>query len=394
MPESNYTKMTKTVIKNVMVFDGTKRKGPETISITGSLIVQNSADDHNNAPNDKITTTIDGTGCTLLPGLIDCHVHVDKPEQLHDCARFGVTSVCDMACQPLATYQAMKASQADSSASSGTVTWISAGQPAFSANSIHGKVFRMLGNGLIDKAVHTPDDAVSFVAQRISEDVDYIKVIADYPGISQETLNRIQAEAAAKGKMTVAHTAQHGAFVRGLDAGFDILTHSPLDKKLDDALTSRMARDKIVAVPTLTMMEGFANSWLWWAMRGRQDLQNAIGSVKAMHQAGVKILVGTDTNNLPLFSVPRGESMHREMELLAQAGLSPVEILQGATSLAAEQFGLTDRGRIEIGMRADLVLVRGDPTERIEESRRIERVWVGGQEVSLAPTTASSCVMM
>lgn len=251
-------------------------------------------------------------------------------------------------------------------------------------------MFRMLGNN--EKPVHTTDDAVEFVKNRIDDGVDYIKIIADAPGIEQQTLNKIQEEAARAGKMTIAHTAEYASFQRGLDAGFDILTHAPLDKKLSEETVKRMA-GKVTAVPTLTMMEGFASSWLFWMLRGRQDFQNAIDSVTAMRNAGVKILVGTDTNTLPVFSVMRGESMHREMELLERAGLTPIEILQGATSLAAEQFGLADRGRIEEGLRADLVLVRGNPTETITDSRRIERVCVGGEEVELAQE-ASSCVVM
>lgn len=252
-------------------------------------------------------------------------------------------------------------------------------------------MFRMFGNN--EKPVHTTDDAVEFVKDRVDDGVDYIKIIADTPGIEQGTLNMIHEEAAKAGKMTIAHTAAYASFERGLDAGFDILTHTPLDRKLDGEIVKRMA-GKVTAVPTLTMMEGFANSWLYWLLKGRQNFQNAIDSVTAMREAGVKILVGTDTNTLPVFSVMRGESMHREMELLERAGLTPIEILQGATSLAAEQFGLADRGRIEEGMRADLVLVRGNPTETITDSRRIERVWVGGEEVKLTQEAASSCVVM
>lgn len=252
-------------------------------------------------------------------------------------------------------------------------------------------MFRLAGNN--GKPVHTTDDAVEFVKDRIVDGVDYIKVIADAPGIEQETLNKIQEEAAKAEKMTIAHTAQYASFQRGLDAGFDILTHTPLDRKLSEEMAKRMA-GRVTAVPTLTMMESFANSWLFWLLRGKQNFHNALDSVTAMRAAGVKILVGTDTNNLPVFGVMRGESMHHEMELLERAGLTPIEILQGATSLAAEQFGLVDRGRIEEGMRADLVLVRGNPTETITDSRRIERVWVGGEEVELAQEAASSCIVM
>jgi hypothetical protein len=70
--------------------------------------------------------------------------------------------------------------------------------------------------------------------------------------------------------------------------------------------------------------------------------------------------------------------MHRELELLVDAGLTPLEALRAATSLPARHFGLADRGRIAVGMRADLLLVRGDPSADITATRAIEGVWKGG----------------
>ncbi len=91
--------------------------------------------------------------------------------------------------------------------------------------------------------------------------------------------------------------------------------------------------------------------------------------------AGVPILAGTDTPNP---GTAHGASLHRELELLVGAGLTPKLALQAATSPPARVFGLTDRGVIEPGRRADLVLVDGDPLNDITHSRRITRVWRGG----------------
>jgi imidazolonepropionase-like amidohydrolase len=108
-------------------------------------------------------------------------------------------------------------------------------------------------------------------------------------------------------------------------------------------------------------------------------------SVEAMYRAGVTILAGTDANNAehsPV-SVVHGESIHQEMELLVQAGLSTVDALRAATFLPAEVFGLRDRGMIEQGRRADLILIDEDPTEDIRRTRGIRRVWCNGIEVAL-----------
>lgn len=76
-----------------------------------------------------------------------------------------------------------------------------------------------------------------------------------------------------------------------------------------------------------------------------------------------------------------GISLHREPELLGRAGMNPSEILAAATANAAEAFRLNDRGRILPGRRADLLLVRGDPTTEILVVRDILRIWKGGVEI-------------
>ena len=75
-----------------------------------------------------------------------------------------------------------------------------------------------------------------------------------------------------------------------------------------------------------------------------------------------------------------GSSLHDELENLVAAGLTPVEALNAATVLPAKYFGLADRGVIREGMRADLLLVNGDPTTDITVTRKIVKVWVGGIE--------------
>lgn len=83
-----------TIIKHVRVFDGEAVTGPKSVVIEGSHIGEDAlADD----PDPSGTVVVDGTGCTLLPGLIDCHVHIRDEAQLASCASFGVTAVCDMA---------------------------------------------------------------------------------------------------------------------------------------------------------------------------------------------------------------------------------------------------------------------------------------------------------
>jgi imidazolonepropionase-like amidohydrolase len=111
------------------------------------------------------------------------------------------------------------------------------------------------------------------------------------------------------------------------------------------------------------------------------DLDDALGAVAALHAAGVDILTGTDVSGPdPAFGgMAHGASVHHELQLLVTAGLTPVQALRAATATPARRFGLTDRGRITPGARADLLLVDGDPTTTtIADTLSIRAVWRRG----------------
>ncbi|KAI1376183.1 putative hydrolase [Hypoxylon crocopeplum] len=379
-----------TIIKHVRVFDGETISGPRTVVINGSLIGDDKLADDADSSSANV---IDGTGSTLLPGLIDCHVHIRDEAQLVSCASYGVTTVCDMACTPPEKYNKLRAAN-------GPTKWLSSSLPAYEENSRHGMLFKLAGI-TPDHAVHNTDEAAKFVQDRVDDGVDYIKIIADFPGHDQAVLDRIQVEAKKHDKMTVAHTAQYVAFERGLHADFDILTHVPMEKALDDSIVGKMVKQKTIAVPTLSM-EAMANSWILWgiswvlpSLRQTRSFQASLDSVTAMHKAGVPIVAGTDANNSGIIAVIAGKSLHHELELLVRAGLTPVEALRAATSLAAQHFSLQDRGRILPGLRADLVLVGGNPDENITATQKLLKVWSGGQEVPVsAVEQGGSCAIM
>jgi hypothetical protein len=104
-------------------------------------------------------------------------------------------------------------------------------------------------------------------------------------------------------------------------------------------------------------------------------MENAFEAVRQLKSAGAPILAGTDAPNP---GTSHGASMHRELELLVKAGLTPAEALAAATSVPAKQFKLNDRGRIAPGLRADLLLVNGDPTIDILATRNIVTIWKNG----------------
>lgn len=111
----------------------------------------------------------------------------------------------------------------------------------------------------------------------------------------------------------------------------------------------------------------------------------ALATVAALHTAGVDLLAGTDVAHLGVPGVAHGATLHDELRLLVRAGLSPVEAMRAATSLPARCFGLTDRGCVQEGRRADLLLVDGDPTATIGDTLSIWAVWRQGVRLAHNP---------
>ena len=347
----------KTAIKNVRVFNGTDLSELTTVVIQGYQIVSDGSG----------ARELDGDGGVLLPGLIDAHVHFTHRDQLHQLARAGVTTALDMACWPPSFVESLRNQK-------GVTDIRSAGTPLTAPGSVHSRMPGIPGDALVVGA----SQAVDFVNARIAEGSDYVKLVADIPGPDQDTLNTASSEAKKHGKLVIAHAAGYEPVRMAQNAKVDVLTHAPLDKAITREDAKRMLDEGRICVPTLAMMEGVAR-----LNRPGTDYSNCRESVTVMHNAGVPILAGTDANAAPGSPSPirHGESLHRELELLVEAGLSTVEALNAATSTAARHFKLHDRGVIEPGKRADLVLIPNDPIEDIKAIRRIEKVWCGGVEV-------------
>lgn len=105
----------------------------------------------------------------------------------------------------------------------------------------------------------------------------------------------------------------------------------------------------------------------------RTSLTNASRAILTMHQAGIPIVAGTDASNWPAFlNFFHGPSTIREIELLGEAGISPLDVISSATRIPAEMMGLQDLiGTVEVGKRADLIVVRDDPLENLSALRSL-----------------------
>ncbi|MFI9385832.1 amidohydrolase family protein [Kutzneria sp. NPDC052558] len=349
----------RTALTNVRVFDGQQLTDPTTVVVDGPVIGDN-ADG---------AREVDAAGATLLPGLIDAHVHLSGPESLDALARWGVTTAFDMAFWPVERVKATREH-------TGGADFRSAGLPAIGPDGMHAKVIKIPA----DAIVLTPADARRHVELRVAEGVDHIKGIAEAPGDggpSQETLTALVDAAHEHGLKVVMHAASVGAYTLAVATKADFITHVPVDGVIKPDDVAAMRANGQIDIPTLAIFEA-----------GGGATDNLFASVAALREAGVEIVPGTDAHSTPAIQIhnPHGQSLHREFELLALAGLSPVEILRSATEVSARAFGLTDRGRIAPGLRADLLLVDGDPTTDISATRNIKAVWCAGNPIALPAT--------
>ncbi len=346
----------KVALTNVRVFDGRTLSAPRTVVIDNGVIGISALG----------ARTIDGGGATLLPGLIDAHVHLQDVGTLEQLTSYGVTTALDMACFPPSLMNSLRRRP-------GLTDIRSAGIPATAPGSPQSRL-----PGFPQSEVVTgPGQAPRWVAARVAEGSDYIKLIADIPGLDQATLTAFANVSHSFGKLVMAHATSAAAVDLVLRAGADMIHHVPLDTALSAAVAGQFVARNRVSVPTLTIMEGFAALGI-----PGTSYAAARDSVTALHRAGAQILAGTDSNHSPGVPVQPafGTSLHHELELLVQAGLSTVDALRSATVLPAQSFRLGDRGSIRPGLRADLVLVDGDPIADIRATRNIRRIWAGGIE--------------
>ena len=379
--------MSTIAITNVHVFDGNELSMQRTVVIENGRI-------------SSLTTgeiVIDGQGGTLLPGLIDSHIHLIGVKDLQQATDWGVTTMLDMATHPHELVDSLRNRP-------GLSDILSCYYPASAPGSIQAKM-----GFPASSIVNGPWDTDRFVAEQIAFGADYIKLIIEDPAVrgsaalSPETIAALVKAAHRYNKKVVAHVTTPYAFSIAIDADVDILTHAPLRSPLSQDLVNAMLKKGIISVPTMVMMKktsekfgkinpvilslimskGLSRKVKNIFNRETLDYHNVEDTVQAFIKSGVPVIAGTDANTDPKspLMLNQGESLHEELELMVKAGMTPVQALQSATSLPAKLFGLENRGSIKTGYRADLILVDGDPTVDIRATRTIQRVWIDGIQV-------------
>ncbi|GAB3347173.1 CIA30 family protein [Lysobacter tyrosinilyticus] len=386
-------------VRKVRVFDGQRVLDEANVVVREGRIVAVDA----NAAIPADIPVIDGTGKTLLPGLIDAHTHSWGSAQ-GDALRFGVTAELDM----LGDWNRLPAlkQQRESLARTAQADLWSAGA-AVTAPGGHGTEY-----GMKVPTLPADGDAQAFVDARVKEGSDYIKLIVEdmsaysktrrIPTITPAQVGAAVAAAHHDAKLAVVHVSLQKDALNAVNVGADGLVHVFADTEANDGFIQAAQRKHTFVVPTLSVLASIAGAGegerlisdarlqpqlsaeqidrlkASFGNTHLQELDHALQNVRKLHAAGVTILAGTDAGNP---GTTHGASLHGELALLVRAGLTPTQALNAATGATAQRFGLSDRGRIAPGARADLVLVSGDPTRDITATRAIDTVWKNGYAV-------------
>ncbi|WP_210604693.1 amidohydrolase family protein [Brevibacterium oceani] len=314
------------------------------------------------------------SAATVLPGLIDTHVHLKSRNALLAAVRSGLTTVIDLGTHPDSVVDGYRADAE-------VPAILSAGSAASAPGSTQIAVMGFPS----ESGVTGPEDAERFLDWRVANGVDLIKIIIEDPDATETpaldipTLQAIVGGARKRGLLTVAHAVTAASFDRGLDAGVDVLTHIPFDRPLSKATFSRIVESGTLVSPTLVMVRAITDARLGEHADAAMEL--AIGNVSALLDGGATVIAGTDANETPFAPVPHGPSLHSELGYLVQAGMTGAEAIRAATSAAADAFGLSDRGRIVEGARADLIVVDGDPLTELSVLSSPAEVVVGGRRL-------------
>jgi imidazolonepropionase-like amidohydrolase len=273
----------------------------------------------------------------------------------------------------------------------------------------------------------TPEEAVADVEEAAAHKPDYFKIWVDdifgkfpkmEPAVFKATIDAVHRH----GIKVASHVFYLGDAKAVIASGVDALAHSVRDQPVDDELVAMMKKRGTFYVATLNVDASFSafadepalldDPFLTAALppesvqqfrspeyrakvaadpnvpKARAALENGMRNLKTLHAKGVHIAFGTDSGANPARIQGWGE--HRELELMVKAGLSPMDALVAATRGSAAMLGASDRGTLEKGKRADLVVLAANPLDDIRNTRKLVSVWHDGREIQPRDASASA----
>ncbi len=350
---------------------------------------------------------VDMQGKTIIPGLINAHGHVGDVKGIQSghysrqnvidnlgiFARYGVTTVVSLGADQEAAVPLRAVN--DTTATQRARLYIA------------GEVI----------SGSSPEEAISVVGRNDSMTVDFMKIRVDNnlgstPKMSEEIYQAVINQSHELGYKIATHMYYLDDAKKLLNAGSDFLAHSIRDLPVDQELVDLLKENEVCYCPTLTrelstfvyedtasffsdpfFLNEFDKSTIAplldpdrqqqvknsrSAQIYKEHLPTAMANLKTLSDNGVTIAFGTDSGIPTRFM---GYFEHLEMEMMADAGMTPMQIIVSATKDAAACLELKNIGQLAPGYWADFVVLDASPLEDIKNTRSISSVWIGGVEV-------------
>lgn len=385
------------VIENVHVITGDgKEEFNKNVLINDKKILK-ITDEKISVENSEV---IDGTGKTLMPGLIDSHMHIQGttntnekesdeflenrlPEQFSSLLENGVTTIKELGAPESFIYKlrnklSSKEILGPNLLIVGPNITAKGGHPAVTLGGNNPWIRKELAEEVEDE-----QQARQTVKRLAEKEVDFIKIVyqgGEYYYFDKElTINKLDIklvkaiidEAKKYNLKVTAHVAHEDDVLELLQTDIYGLEHGIIDKYISDGdkVMELLKSKGVYYVPTIQVLTG---------EHDKNVIKYSMHNLKKLHDYGVKIALGTDN----MLEVLPGNIVHKELEYYVEAGLTEMEALVTATHNSAEYLGILDKtGTVEEGKKADLILLDSDPLEDIQNISNINAVFKDGDIV-------------
>ena len=390
-----------TVLTHATVIDGAGAAPQKDVTI-----VMENGRIRDVGPSSKVpvpagATVVDLTGKFIAPGIINAHGHVGaKTEpQLRQYALYGVTTATSMQSDPDEVVQVREAQK---------------------RGELRGaRVSTVKYRFAPDPEVVTPQQARAKVDETVAAGADYIKVWVDSgfgtrAKLTPEFCAAVLEQARKHGKLTFGHAYELSDARMLVERGLNVLGHNIRDREVDSDFIAVLKQRNVTLIPTLIRDEflfayGEAPAWiddpfflkfvpperlavLKTKIRDEQAKhpQRALFkagfemnkiNLKKLSDGGVRIALGTDSGGAADRFFIQGYSEHREMELMVQSGLTPMQVIQSFSKGASEALGIDKEfGTLAKGKAADLLVLEKNPLDNIANMRTIQAIYLGGKK--------------